>query len=234
MACFVSIVLICSFKVSPTNTIILMAFLFIIVDLIVFAGVSARWCYRAARRMLPQAAAPPTNSMIYAVADKSFDVTAAMISFYATESAPTIDQARVYLRQYAHIDAKTLTLYLTHRARVHAVAIDMQKRSVVWGGSIAFGSMLIEDLIEYSVRVDLKTMSLIETSSGERMKDDSEEIPDLPNDIDAQLAYVTPDSDDYEEDSAVKKFIMQAQAQHADLHANQQNINIRASSFVEE
>lgn len=215
-----------------------MAFLFVIVDLLVFAGMTARWCYCVARRMLPQMAMPPTVGMIYAVANKSFDVTAAMRSFYATERAPTIDQAGDYLRKHARINAHTLVLYLTHQARVHVISIDMQKRSVTWGGAIAFNSMVIEDLLEYSARVDLKNMVLVEASSGEVLGDDSEEIPDLPADIVKDWpaeppAYIKYVDDDHEEDSEEEKNAADINAQYANLLADQR-IDIRASSVIDE
>ena len=178
--------------------------------------------------MLPQMAVPPTTQMIYAIADNSFDVTAAMAAFYATENAPTIESAVAYLRKYARVDAHTLTLYLTYRANVHIARVDLITRGVTWGGRIAFGSMQIADLLQYSLRVNLDNMTLDKIFQDE---DDSEEIPDLPDDvgelaaprnltIDNTPPYVNLTGDDYEVDSAAKKFIAQVRAQAADLLAN--------------
>lgn len=205
-----------------------MAFLFVIVDLLVFASVTARWCYSAARRMLPQTAAPPTTRVIYAVADDSFDVTAAITAFYDTERAPVIDTAAEYLRKYARVDVHTLTLYVTYRSRVHVVAIDMRGRKVTWGQSIAFGSMRVEDLLEYSVLVDLSTMMLVARVDP---ADDSEEIPDLSDfdedglpSVNNTPPYVNLTGDDYEANATANKFAAR----------DEKNINLRASVLLEQ
>jgi len=200
---------------KDTGPLIIMALLFVILDIIASIGTLTRWCYKSALRMTRQIAAPPNTGMIYAIADNAFDVTAAMLTFYATEPAPTIGHAHNYLLAFAHIDAKQLTLYLTYRAQMHVITINMAERSTVWGANIAFGSMRVEDLLIYSAKVDINSLTPVEVK-----EEESEEIPDISSDIsgEARMAaepppYIDMTDDAYEGNSTMKKFIDQMNGQ---------------------